>query len=46
MDKITEMNNLKEYFNDSMKPISKRYTCVVPHIPHITENWFSDTKKY
>ena len=43
MNKITEMNNLKDYFNDSMKPISKRYTCVVPNI---TDNWFSTTTKF
>ena len=35
---LTEMNELRLYFNKSMIPVSKRYNCVVPHISN-NLNW-------
>jgi hypothetical protein len=32
MTQILEFNNLRQYFNESMLPIGKRYNCVVPFI--------------
>ena len=43
IERVEELNNLREYFNDSMRPISKRYTCVAPHI---NDKWIYLTIKY
>jgi tetrahydromethanopterin S-methyltransferase subunit B len=43
LEKIDELNNLRKYCNDSMKPISKRYTCVAPFI---NDNWVYTTCSY
>jgi len=42
IEKITEFDNLRKYFNESMMPISKRYNCVVPFI---TDKFVYDTVK-
>ena len=43
LEKFDELNNLRKYCNDSMKPISKRYTCVAPFI---NDKWQYLTMKH
>ena len=43
LERVDELNNLRTYFNDSMKPISQRYGCVAPNI---SDKWAFLTFKY
>jgi len=43
VERVDELHNLRTYFNQSLAPISKRYTCVAPHI---SEKWVYSTFKY
>ena len=43
LERVDELNNLRTYFNDSMKPISQRYGCVAPNL---NDKWLFLTFKY
>jgi len=43
LERVDELNNLRAYFNDSMKPISQRYGCVAPNL---NDKWLFLTFKY
>jgi hypothetical protein len=43
VERVDELNNLRKYFNQSLAPISRRYTCVAPYI---SDKWVYMTVKY
>lgn len=43
VERVDELNNLRKYFNQSLAPISRRYTCVAPYI---SDKWVYLTIKY